>query len=55
LLGYDTWSLILRDGSKLRVYENRVLRRILGAKWDEVKEGEENCIITSSITCSILI
>jgi hypothetical protein len=34
--GYETWSLILREGRRLRVFENRVLRRIFGPKRDEV-------------------
>jgi hypothetical protein len=32
----ETWSLILREEHRLRVFENRVLRRILGPKRDEV-------------------
>ena len=32
----ETWSLILREESRLRVFENRVLRRIFGPKRDEV-------------------
>jgi hypothetical protein len=32
----ETWSLILRDEHRLRVFENRVLRRIFGPKRDEV-------------------
>jgi hypothetical protein len=28
--GCETWSLILREESRLRVFENRVLRRIFG-------------------------
>jgi hypothetical protein len=31
-----TWSLTLREERKLRVFENRVLRRICGPKRDEV-------------------
>jgi hypothetical protein len=31
-----TWSLALREESRLKVFENRVLRRILGPKRDEV-------------------
>jgi hypothetical protein len=31
-----TWSLTLREEHKLRVFENRVLRRIFGPKRDEV-------------------
>jgi hypothetical protein len=36
LYGYKTWSLTLRDEHRLRVFENRVLRRIFGRKRDEV-------------------
>jgi hypothetical protein len=31
----ETWSLTLREEQRLRVFENRVLRRILGHKRDE--------------------
>jgi hypothetical protein len=31
-----TWSLILREGHRLRVFENRDLRRIFYPKRDEV-------------------
>ena len=37
LYGCETWSLTLRDGSKLRVFENMVLRRIFGPRRDKVK------------------
>jgi hypothetical protein len=37
LYGCETWSLILREEHRLRVFENRVLRRIFGPKRDEVK------------------
>jgi len=36
LCGCETWLLILRDEHSLRVFENRVLRRIFGPKTDEV-------------------
>jgi hypothetical protein len=36
LYGCETWSLTLREECRLRVFENRVLRRIFGHKWDEV-------------------
>jgi hypothetical protein len=32
----NTWSLTLREEHRLRVFENRVLRRIFGPKKDEV-------------------
>jgi hypothetical protein len=34
--GCETWSLTLREEHRLRVFENRVLRRICGPKRDEV-------------------
>jgi hypothetical protein len=36
LYGCETWSLTLREEQRLRVFENRVLRRIFGPKRDEV-------------------
>jgi hypothetical protein len=36
LYGCETWFLISRDEHRLRVFENRVLRRIFGPKRDEV-------------------
>jgi hypothetical protein len=36
LYGCETWSLSLREEHRLRVLENRVLRRIFGPKSDEV-------------------
>jgi hypothetical protein len=38
LCGCETWSLKLREERRLRVFENRVLRGIFGAKRDEVTE-----------------
>ena len=32
----ETWSLALREERNLRVFENRVLRRLFGPKRDEV-------------------
>jgi hypothetical protein len=36
LYGSEIWFLILREGHRLRVFEGRVLRKILGPKRDEV-------------------
>ena len=36
LCGCETWSLTLREECRLRVFENRVLRKIFGPKRDEV-------------------
>jgi hypothetical protein len=35
-LGCETWSLILREETRLRVFENRALRRIFGTKRSKV-------------------
>jgi hypothetical protein len=42
LYGCETWSLTLREEHKLRVFENRVLRKIFGPKRDEVTGGWRN-------------
>jgi hypothetical protein len=34
--GSETWSLTLREEHRLRVFENRLLRRVFGPKRDEV-------------------
>jgi hypothetical protein len=39
LYGCETWSLTLREEHRLRMFENRVLRRIFGPKRDEVTGG----------------
>ena len=35
LYGCETWSLTLREVSRLRVFENRIVRRIFGPKRDD--------------------
>ena len=37
LYGCETWSLILREECRLRVFENRVPRRLFGPKRDVVR------------------
>jgi sorting nexin-29 len=41
LYGCETWSLTVREKHKLRVFENRVLRRIFGPKRNRVTGGVE--------------
>jgi hypothetical protein len=54
LYGCETWSLIVREEHRLKVFENKVLRRIFGPKWDEVTGGwrklhnEDLCDLYSS-------
>jgi hypothetical protein len=35
LCGFEAWSLILREENGLRIFENRVLRKIFGPKREE--------------------
>jgi hypothetical protein len=37
LYGCETWSLTLGEERRLRVFENRVLRKVFGPKRDEVR------------------
>jgi hypothetical protein len=39
LYGCETWSLILREEHRLRLFKKRVLRRIFGPKRDELMGG----------------
>jgi hypothetical protein len=48
LYGCETWSLILREEHRLRVFENRVLRRIFGPQRDEVM-GEWRKLINGEL------
>jgi hypothetical protein len=46
LYGCEAWSMTLREEHRLRVFENKVLRRIFGPKGDEVTG---NCIMRSFV------
>jgi hypothetical protein len=39
LYGSETWFLTVREEHRLRLFENRVLRRIFGPKREEVARG----------------
>jgi len=52
LYGCETWSLTLREERSLRVFENRVLRRIFRPKRDEVQGNGENYIMRSLMFCT---
>ena len=52
LYGCETWSLTLREEHRLRVFENRVLRRVFGPKRDEVTGNGENYIMRSLVICT---
>jgi hypothetical protein len=52
LYGCETWSLTLREEQRLRVFENRVLRRIFGPKGDKATGEWRNYITEYLITCT---
>jgi len=47
LYGCETWLLTLREEHRMRVYENRVLRKLFGPKRDKVTGNGEYCITRS--------
>jgi hypothetical protein len=51
LYGCETWSLTLREEHRLRVFENRVQRKVFGQKRDE--ENGEYCITRSFVICTL--
>jgi hypothetical protein len=51
LYGCETWSLTLREEHRLRVFENRMLRRIFGPKREEDGSWKKNCIMMNFIAC----
>jgi len=53
LYGYETWSLILTSGRRLRVFANRMLGRVFGPKRDEVTgEWRKLHNVRSLVICS---
>jgi len=54
LYGCESWSLTLREERRLRLFENRVLRRIFGPRRDEVT-GEWKNYIMRSLMIFVLI
>jgi hypothetical protein len=52
LYGCEIWSLILREELRLRVFENRMPRRIFGPERDEVTGIGEHYVTRSFMICS---
>ena len=57
----ETWSLTLREEHRLRMFENRVLRRIFGPRrdgvtgeWRKVHNEESNDLYSSSNTVRVI-
>ena len=53
LYGCEEWSLALREGRRLRVFENRILRRIFGPKKDGKMGTGEGSIMRNFIVCTV--
>jgi hypothetical protein len=53
LYACETWSLIVAEEHRLKVFENRVLRRIFRPKGDEMVGGWRNCVMRNFITCTL--
>jgi hypothetical protein len=50
LYGCETWFVMLRDEHSLRVFGNRVIRRMFGPKREEMSGGY---IMRNFITCTL--
>jgi hypothetical protein len=50
MYGCETWSLTFSEEHRLRVFENKELRRIIGPEREKTDHGE-NCIMMNFITC----
>jgi hypothetical protein len=54
LYRFENWSLKLSEDRKIRVFENRVLRRIFGFRRHEVKRSGEKYKMRSLFICFLL-
>jgi hypothetical protein len=52
LYGCEAWWLTLREECRLKVFENRVLRRVFGPKRDEVTGNGYNYIMRNLMICA---
>jgi len=50
---YARDPLTMREERRLRVFENRVLRRVFGPKRDEVTGNGENYVMRSLMICTL--
>jgi hypothetical protein len=53
LYGCETLSVTLREEHRLRVFENRVPKRIFGTKREEVTGDWRKLVMRSFITCAL--
>ena len=54
IYGWETWLLTLREESRLRVFENRILRRIFGPK-RRMRSGDGSTMRNFNVSIVVLI
>jgi hypothetical protein len=52
LYGFETWSIMLREERRLRMFEIRLMRRIFVPKRDEVIGEWRNYIMRNLMICT---
>jgi hypothetical protein len=53
IYGCETWSLTLREEHRLRMFENKVGRRVFGCKREKKRRNGENFIMRKFVICSL--
>jgi hypothetical protein len=53
LYGCETAYLTVREKHRMRMFENRMLRKIFGTKGEKRLEAGEDCIMRSFMTCKL--
>jgi hypothetical protein len=51
IVGSEAWSCTLREEHRPKMFENRVLRKIFGSKWDK-EEGSVEGYVTRNLKTS---
>ena len=55
LYGCEIWSLTLREEQRLRLFENKVLRKIFGLREIKLQENGENYIMLRNMYCILCL
>jgi hypothetical protein len=51
--GFETWLFTVREKHRLRVFENRAMRRVPESKEQEVTGEQRRLLMKSCITCAL--
>jgi len=49
----EPWPLALREGHKMREFEDMAMRKIFVSNRDTMRDAGEHCIMRSFVTCSV--